>query len=106
MCALAFALSTACATSAGDRAVSAPAAAATAAPAAGTEAVLDGTLQVLVEDSNQGSRTLYVLMVGDRRVPVRFSRSPNLLTGAHIRVQGQWAANGEFDVASFEVAPR
>ena len=100
-CALALLLSTACASTAGVRDVTPP-----SAPAAGTDAVLDGTLQVLVEDSNQGSRTVYFLMVGDRRVPVRFSRSPNLLTGAHIRVQGQWGANGEFDVASFEVAPR
>ena len=72
-------------------------------PAPGTDAVLEGTVEVLVEDSNQGSRRLYFLTTADMRVPLRFSQSPNLLTGAHIRVHGRWAANGELEVTSFEV---
>lgn len=75
-------------------------------PAAGTEATLEGTLEVLVEDSDQGSRTLYFLTTDDMRVALRFSRSPNLLTGAHIRVRGRWTASGELEVASFEVTAR
>lgn len=90
--------SSACAPTARGREVSAQ-----ASPAPGTDAVLEGTLEVLIEDSNQGSRTLYFLTTGDMRVPLRFSRSPNLLTGARIRVHGRWTANGELDVASFEV---
>jgi len=74
-----------------------------ASPAPGTEAMLEGTLEVLVEDSSQGSRTRYFLTTGDTRVALRFSRSPNLLTGARIRVRGQWNADGELDVASYEV---
>ena len=77
--------------------------AAQASPAPGTDAVLEGTLEVLIEDSNQGSRRLYFLTTVDMRVPLRFSQSPNLLTGAHIRVHGRWAADGELEVASFEV---
>ena len=73
------------------------------APAPGTEAVLEGTLEVLIEDSSQGSRTRYFLVTDSTRVALRFSRSPNLLTGAHIRVRGQWTADGELEVVSFEV---
>jgi hypothetical protein len=69
-----------------------------------TEVVLEGRLEVLIEDSAQGSRTLYFLNTTDTRVPLRFSRPPKLLTGAHIRVHGQWAASGDFEVASFEAA--
>ncbi len=87
-----------CAQSAGGRAVNAQ-----EAPAPGTEAMLEGLLEVLVEDSTQGSRTVYFLTTADARVALRFSRSPNLLTGAHIRVRGRWTAAGELDVASFEV---
>ena len=72
-------------------------------PSPGTEAVLEGSLEVLIEDSNQGSRRLYFLTTADMRVPLRFSQSPNLLTGAHIRVHGRWAADGALEVASFEV---
>ena len=75
-------------------------------PAPGTEAVLEGTLEVLVEDSNQGSRTLYFLNADRMRVALRFSRSPNLVTGAQIRVRGRWTANSELEVASFEVIAR
>ena len=89
---------TSCAPAARDREVGAQ-----AAPSPGTEAVLEGTLEVLVEDSSQGSRTRYFLVTDSERVALRFSRSPNLLTGAHIRVRGRWTADGELEVASFEV---
>jgi len=95
-------LSTACATTARDGRE--PRAQASSAP--GTEATLEGTLEVLVEDSDQGSRTLYFLNTDDMRVALRFSRSPNLLTGAHVRVRGRWTASGELEVASFEVTSR
>ena len=90
--------STACAPPARGRDV-----AAVASQAPGTDAVLEGTVEVLIEDSNQGSRTLYFLTAGDMRVSLRFSRPPNLLSGAHIRVQGKWGANGELEVETFEV---
>ena len=96
---LAMLLSTACATSTSDgRQVRTQ-----ASPEPGAEAVLEGTLEVLVEDSNQGSRTLYFLNTDQMRVALRFSRSPNLVTGAHIRVRGRWTASSELEVASFEV---
>ena len=97
---VALLLSTACATSEPDgRQVRAQ-----APPASGAEAVLDGTLEVLVEDSNQGSRTLYFLNADGMRVPLLFSRSPNLVTGAHLRVRGRWTASSELEVTSFEVS--
>jgi hypothetical protein len=95
-------LSTACATAAHDGREPR----AQASPAPGTEATLEGTLEVLVEDSDQGSRTLYFLNTDEMRVALRFSRPPNLLTGAHVRVRGRWTASGELEVASFEVTAR
>ena len=95
---IALLCSTSCAPPARGREVSAQ-----AAPAPGTEAVLEGTLEVLIEDSSQGSRTHYFLVTDSTRVALRFSRSPNLLTGAHIRVRGRWTADGEVEVTSFEV---
>jgi hypothetical protein len=77
-----------------------------ASPAPGSDAMLEGTLEVLVEDSSQGSRTLYFLMTDDMRVALRFSRTPSVLTGARLRVQGRWAADGAVDVTSFDVITR
>jgi hypothetical protein len=77
-----------------------------ASPAPGSDAMLAGTLEVLVEDSSQGSRTLYFLTTDDMRVALRFSRTPNVLTGARLRVQGRWTADGAVDVTSFEVISR
>jgi hypothetical protein len=74
-----------------------------ASPDSAAEAVLEGTLEVLVEDSSQGSRTVYFLSTSDMRVELRFSKSPNLITGAHIRVHGRWAGDKEIQVASFEI---
>jgi hypothetical protein len=55
------------------------------------QTVLEGSMEVLIEDSNQGSRTLYFLVFADRRVSLRFLRNPvNLVTGTHVRVRGQW----------------
>ena len=54
---------------------------------ADADTVLEGTMEVLIEDSDQGSRTLYFLISGDRRVPVRFLRRPrNLTTGTRVRL--------------------
>ena len=98
---VALLLSTACAPSVHGPQVSAP-----VSPTPAADTVLEGTLEVLVEDSSQGSRTLYFLTTADMRVALRFSRSPNLLTGARIRAHGEWAANGDFEVATFEVISR
>ena len=55
------------------------------------QTVLDGTFEVIIEDSDQGSRTLYFLVSADQRVPLRFLRPPlNLTTGARVRVRGRW----------------
>jgi hypothetical protein len=45
-------------------------------------------------------------MTDDMRVALRFSRTPSVLTGARLRVQGRWAADGAVDVTSFEVITR
>jgi hypothetical protein len=66
------------------------------------EVVLEGTLEVLVEDSNAGSRVLYFL-VTDRRVQLHFTNRPNLSTGAHVRVRGFADASGDIDVNTIEV---
>jgi len=58
---------------------------------ADAETVLEGTLEVLIEDSAQTSRTLYFLVSGDRRVTLRFLKPPlNLTTGTRVRVRGRW----------------
>jgi hypothetical protein len=52
---------------------------------------LEGTVEVLIEDSPPTSRTRYFLVSGDRRIPLRFRRRPlNLATGARVRVRGRW----------------
>lgn len=69
----------------------------------GADAILEGNVEVLVEDSNGGSRILYFLLT-DRRVPLRFANRPNLTTGAHVRVRGRWQPEGEFEVTALEVS--
>ena len=70
---------------------------------ADADAVLEGTMEVVIEDSDQVSRTLYFLIAGDGRVPLRFeSPPPNLTTGARVRVHGRWADDGTLVVTSFE----
>ena len=70
---------------------------------ADAETVLEGTLEMLIEDSDQGSRTLYFLISGNRRVPLRFiSKPPNLITGARVRVRGRWEKDDTLVVAAIE----
>jgi hypothetical protein len=54
------------------------------------ETTLEGNLEVITEDSSQGSQTLYFLIVGDRRFTLRFTAMPlNLTTGTRVRVRGR-----------------
>jgi hypothetical protein len=67
------------------------------------QTVLEGTMEVLVEDADQGSRTLYFLIAGNQRVPLRFLRRPlNLTTGTRVRVRGRWDENHTLVVATIE----
>jgi hypothetical protein len=64
---------------------------------------LEGGLEVLIEDSDRGSRTLYFLICDDRRIALRFTVKPgNLTTGARIRVVGRYEPDGTFVVSSVE----
>lgn len=68
-----------------------------------TETTLEGTVEVITEDSAQGSRTLYFLIVGDRRVSLRFVTRPlNLITGTRVRVRGHLDADGTLVVTALE----
>ena len=67
------------------------------------ETVLEGSLELLIEDSDQGSRTLYFLITADRRIPLRFTSKPqNLTTGARVRVRGRWEADDTLVVTAIE----
>jgi len=67
------------------------------------ETTLEGKMEVITEDSDQGSRTLYFLIVGDRRVPLRFTARPlNLITGTRVRVRGQSDPDGTLVVSAIE----
>ena len=69
----------------------------------GTDAVMEGHLEVLVEDSDRGSRTLYFLLSGDRRIRLRFlTDPPQLVTGTEVRVHGRWDQDGTLAVTSIE----
>lgn len=71
-----------------------------------TDAVLEGHLEVLIEDSDRGSRRLHFLISNDGRVPLRFIVDPpNLTTGTRVRVRGLWEADGTFVVSAIEKAP-
>jgi len=64
---------------------------------------LEGGVEVLIEDSDRGSRTLYFLISDDRRIALRFTVKPgNLTTGARIRVGGWYEPDGTFVVRRFE----
>ena len=81
-----FALASGCASPEALRAAGKPSVA-----QAEADTTLEGKVEVVTEDSAQGSRTLYFLIVGDRRVPLRFTTSPlNLTTGTRVRVRGRW----------------
>jgi hypothetical protein len=70
------------------------------------EEVLEGNLEVIVEDSAGGSRTLYFLITGQKRVPLRFVKAPpSLRTGIRVRLRGNYEAGGRFVVVSFERVP-
>ena len=67
------------------------------------EATLEGAVEVITEDSGQGSRTLYFLIVADRRIPLRFTERPlNLTTGARVRVRGKSEPDGTLVVTTIE----
>lgn len=57
--------------------------------------MLEGHLEVLIEDSDRGSRTLYCPISDDGRVPLRFIVDPpDFTTGTRVRVRGLWEADG------------
>jgi hypothetical protein len=67
------------------------------------QVVLEGHVEVLIEDSNTGTRTLYFLITEDGRISLRFPVDPpNLTTGTRIRVGGEYEADGTFAVSSLE----
>lgn len=89
MIVVAFALASACAGPEALRAAGKPSVAQTEA-----DTTLEGNVEVVIEDSAPSSRTLYFLIVGDRRVPLRFTARPvNLTTGTRVRVHGRWEAD-------------
>jgi len=65
--------------------------------------VLEGNLEVIIEDSSGGSRTLYFLITGRDRIPLRFVTAPrNLRTGTRVRARGNYEDGGRFVVVSLE----
>ena len=93
-----FALASGCASPEALRAAGKPSVA-----QAETDTTLEGRVEVVTEDSAQGSRTLYFLIVGDRRVPLRFTTSPlNLTTGTRVRVRGRWEPDDTLLVIAIE----
>ena len=73
---------------------------------ADAEAELEGLLEVLIEDSKTSSRTVYVLVAGSQRVPLRFASDPPALsTGTRVRVRGRWEADGALAVSALERLP-
>ena len=71
------------------------------------EVVIEGTLEVLIEDSARGSRRLYFLNSNDRRISLRFANPPgNVVTGTRVRVRGRWdPGETAFAVTSIERLP-
>ena len=70
-----------------------------------TDAVLEGHVEVLIEDSDRGSRRLYFLISNEGRVPLRLTADPpNLTTGTRVRLRGLWDADGTFVVGTIERA--
>ena len=65
--------------------------------------VLEGTLEVLMEDSEQRGRILYFLKSGDRRIALQIERPPaNLTTGLRVRVSGDWIDPDTFRVVTLK----
>ena len=68
-----------------------------------SQVVLEGYVEVLIEDSTPDTRTLYVLIAEDRRISLRFLLDPpNLTTGTRIRVSGEYETDGTFVVRRLE----
>jgi hypothetical protein len=66
------------------------------------ETVLEGDLEVLVEDSAGTSRTVYFLIAGSQRIELRFTAvPPAFITGTPVRVRGRWDG-AAFVVSSME----
>ena len=85
MIVVAFALASGCAGPEALRAAGKPSVA-----QAEADTTLEGNVEVITEDSSQGSRTVYFLIVGDRRFTLRFTAMPlNLTTGTRVRVRGR-----------------
>ena len=95
--------------------ISGNACAATAAPPAGArpsagqnqaQVVLEGHLEVLIEDSTRGSRTTYYLILDDRRLSLRFTaRPPDFPTGTPVRIRGAYEPDGSLLVSGVERLP-
>jgi hypothetical protein len=86
-------------------ATAAPCGAVQGAPAGQSQVqtVLEGYVEVLIEDSSRGTRTLYFLISEDDRIPLRFLVDPpNLTTGTRIRVGGKYESDGTFVASSVE----
>jgi hypothetical protein len=58
--------------------------------------VLDGELEVLYEDHEQGARLVHVLHSNNRRIAIAFAGgvAPDLMTGSRVRVRGNLANDG------------
>ena len=67
------------------------------------ETVLEGSLEVLIEDSERTSRTLDFLKSSDRRIALQIERPPpNLTTGLRVRVTGKWIDPDTFRVVTLK----
>ena len=89
-------------------ATAAPCGAVHGSPPPGQQAhvVLEGHVEVLIEDSNRETRTLYFLIAEAGRTQLRFLVDPpNLTTGTRIRVGGEYETDGTFVVSSLERLP-
>ena len=67
------------------------------------ETVLEGTLEVMIEDSEQESRILYFLKSDGRRISLQIQQPPaNLTTGLRVRVSGNWIDPNTFRVVTLK----
>lgn len=65
--------------------------------------MLEGTLEVLIEDSDRGGLIHYSLKSGGRRIALRIERPPaNLTTGLRVRVSGGWIDSDTFRVSTIK----
>jgi hypothetical protein len=68
-------------------------------PGRGTELQIDGTLEVLYEDSNSGARLHHFLRTPQGRLELRVPGRPGLISGSRVRVHGRFA-NGALELSS------